>query len=76
MAKRNNKGFTDAEILHPDFPDPRLAEPEHRALRHQFYREQVRQKAIVPWHVIPNLLLQLLGYPGAVAEGEREDESV
>lgn len=46
-------GYSDKEILNQEFPDPRMAETDHRPLRHAFYRKQVeevkRKKAIVAY---------------------------
>ena len=53
QARYRKPGFSDAEILDPSFPDPRMKEGEHRPLRHMYYRRQVeevkRKKAILPY---------------------------
>jgi len=42
------RGFSDKELLDPNFPSPRLK--NHRELRHKYYRDQAarekRSKAI------------------------------
>ena len=40
---RHNRGFTDAEILDNNFPNPQMNVKEHRLARHQYYRQQVQQ---------------------------------